>query len=165
MSESTTSTNLRPVRFAADPAKVRAFAEATGLATGSRGRFSAEVIAAYNAEHKGGARYVVGARQSKHVARITVRDGSGKRKQISVDVSKARQSLKDRGVSVPARGRLSTDLLARAVGATLVTEPKPGQKVVKFRGKKMTIPQVRAILLDEGTLTSTKGRIPAALLG
>jgi hypothetical protein len=154
----TTTASLVPtVRAYAPASKVREWALANDIPVGTRGKFSPELISAYNA--KNGLKYVPG----KHVETVTVtgRDAKGKKVTRKVNVNAAREALAAQGVTVGKRGRVSYALLAQAVGLTPIVE-KSGPTMT-FRGKVTLVSEVRDALIAQGAEVGLRGRIPAAL--
>jgi len=102
--------------MSASPAAVRSFAAAAGMAVGTRGKFSAEVIAAFNKGKPADRRYVAG----EHIPTVDVKV-KGQRRPVKVNLDDARQALRDAGAKVGARGKIA-DAALLAVATGTVTE-------------------------------------------
>lgn len=106
----TNSNNLVVRRTSAQPSAVREWAAENGFTTGSRGRYSSELVSAYNKANKGSRRYV--PQQGYPVKTKTVKVGKRER---TVPVAEARQVLREHGEAVGTRGRLSTEQVLKAL--------------------------------------------------
>ena len=101
----------------ASPADVRAYAQKNGIAVGTRGKFSKDLISAYNKSH--GVKYVEG----KHVARVkvTAKPEKGRSVTRSVNMGEVRAAALDAGLPVGKRGRIAEEVVNAYVLGTLDT--------------------------------------------
>lgn len=114
MSKSTVSVLAPTARKGAPAAEVRAFALANGLSVGTRGRFSKEVVEAFNAGKRGAQRYNGPVTVEKTVT-VKFKDANGKTRERKVSVPKVRAALAQSGSVVGERGRLKASDLVHAV--------------------------------------------------
>ena len=103
------------VKVTATAAEVRAFARATGLAVGERGRFSPEVIEAFNAQAE--VPYVEGGH--RHTVEVTAKSKNHRKITRRVDPAEVRAAAKAAGMEVGERGRLPREAFERFVLGTL----------------------------------------------
>lgn len=104
-------TDLTVRNTSTNPANVRAWARENGYEVGTRGRFDASIVRAYNAVHRGSQRYVPAGFKRDKVATLAL----SKSKTRRVAVAAARTLLREAGEPVGKRGRLSQEQLAKAV--------------------------------------------------
>lgn len=91
----------------ASPAEVRSFAVAAGLQVGSRGRFSPEVVRAFNKAHKG-LKYTEAA--FKPLQKVTAKPGKGTPRTRNINIAEARAWANANGYNVGERGRLAANV-------------------------------------------------------
>lgn len=97
---------------------VRAFALANGLPCkpeGTRGRIPLATIEAFN-DANPKAKYRTGAKVPAKKVEVKGKNAKGRTVTKRVVVSEARATLRESGVEVNAKGRLSADLLRQAAG-------------------------------------------------
>lgn len=111
---------------------VRNFAAANGFTVGARGRFSDELVTAFNAGKVGFARYTPGKVAPKTV-KIKARNAAGKLVERKVNVVQARADLLAQGVNVGSRGVIPNNLLAQAVGLTVDAPKVSAVKVARAK--------------------------------
>jgi len=99
--------------MSASPAQVRSFARDAGLPVGSRGLFSAEVIAEFNKGRRKEQRYIPGAYVP--VTEVTVK---GRKRPVKVNLQAVRDWAAENGKVVGKRGRVADSILAEYVAAT-----------------------------------------------
>ncbi len=99
------------VKVTATAAEVRAFARATGLAVGARGRFSPEVVEAFNA--KSPVPYVEGGHV--HSVEVTAKSRNHRKITRRVNPAEVRAAAKAAGMKVGDRGRLPREAFERFV--------------------------------------------------
>lgn len=94
-----------PANVTVPASDVRDFAIVNGIPVGSRGRFSAELISAFNkANHR---KYSEGLYVEKTPAKV--RDGRGRKAIRHFDTAEVRRVLVEYGLAKPGRGRLPKD--------------------------------------------------------
>lgn len=103
------------VKVTAPAAEVRAFARATGLAVGTRGRFSPEVVEAFNAQSD--VPYVEAGH--RHTVEVTVTARNHRKITRRVDTTEVRAAAKAAGMKVGTQGRLPREAFERFVLGTL----------------------------------------------
>lgn len=103
-------TDLVVRKTSATPSAVREWARENGFETGKRGRYSSQLVAAYNQAHKGSQRYV--PQKGYPVAVTEVKVGNKTRK---VPVAEARKLLAEAGEPIGRRGRVSEAQMLRAL--------------------------------------------------
>lgn len=102
--------NSLTIRQSASPEQVRIFAAANNLPTGKRGKFTAEVIAAYNKAHP--VKYIPGGHvQRAHRYDVKIK---GKKTQRTTTPELVRAVLREAGEPVGKRGRITQDQVQRA---------------------------------------------------
>lgn len=100
--------------MSASPAAVRSFARAAGIPVGTRGKINPDAIAAFNKGKRAEARYV----QGEHVPTVAVKV-KGARRAVNVNLSDFRAAAREAGLTVGARGRVSSAALAAFAAGTL----------------------------------------------
>lgn len=107
----------KSIKVSASPADVREWAKANGHEVGARGKFSRDLIAAYNKAN--GLKY----RQGQHVptVKVTAKPEKGRSVTRTVNVAQVRAAAADAGVSVGKRGRLDRKVIDAYVLGTLDT--------------------------------------------
>lgn len=105
------------IQASANPADVRAWAQAQGLIPTSqvRGRLSPAVTKAYNAAH--GTKYREGA--FVETVEVVAKPAKGRKVTRKVNVAEVRAAAKAAGVPVGERGRIPASVLSAFVLGTL----------------------------------------------
>lgn len=107
----------KSIKVSASPADVRAWAADNGFTVGKRGKFSAEVISAFNKSN--GLKY----RAGHHVptVKVSAKPAKGRTVTRTVNVAQVRAAALDAGVEVGKRGRLDRKVIDAYVLGTLDT--------------------------------------------
>src|SRR5690606_22653787 len=100
----------------ASPAQVRAFAAEKGFQVGARGKFSDELVKAFNTEHRC-TPYRAG--QFVPTEKHTVKPEKGRKVTRTINLSEVRAAAREAGVQVGARGRIPTQVKDAYVLGTL----------------------------------------------
>lgn len=105
----------KSIKVSAAPADVRKWAAENGHTVGKRGKFSTDLIAAYNKAN--GLKY----RQGQHVptVKVTAKPEKGRSVTRTVNVAQVRQAAAEAGVPVGKRGRLDRKVIDAYVLGTL----------------------------------------------
>lgn len=95
------------IKVSASPADVRAWAADNGFTVGKRGKFSRDLISAYNKAH--GLKY----RQGEHVptVKVSAKPAKGRTVTRTVNVAQVRAAAAEAGVPVGKRGRISPEVM------------------------------------------------------
>lgn len=105
------------IKVSASPADVRVWAADNGFTVGKRGKFSRDLISAYNKAN--GLKYRAGA----HVptVKVTAKPAKGRSVTRTVNVAQVREAAAAAGVPVGKRGRLDRKVIDAYVLGTLDT--------------------------------------------
>ena len=103
------------IKVSASPADVRVWAADNGFTVGKRGKFSRELISAYNKAH--GLKYRVG----EHVptVKVSAKPAKGRTVTRTVNVAQVRDAARKAGVPVGERGRIAPAIMEAYVLGTL----------------------------------------------
>ena len=107
--------NTTKVKVTASPASVREWASEQGIKVGTRGKFSRDLIRAFNKAHA--VKYSPG----NHVAAVkhTAKPDKGRAKTLTINVAQVRAAAAEAGVPVGDRGRVSKAIKDAYVLGTL----------------------------------------------
>lgn len=105
----------KSIKVSATPADVRAWGAENGFTVGARGRFSADLVKAYNKAH--GLKYRAGA----HVptVKVTAKPEKGRSVTRTVNMADVRAAALDAGVKVGKTGRIDRKVTEAYVLGTL----------------------------------------------
>lgn len=103
------------VKVSASPADVRAWAADNGFTVGSRGRFSGDLIRAYNKAN--GLKYRVG--QHVPTRKVSAKPAKGRTVTRTVNMGEVRLAAQLAGVEVGERGRIKREVIEAYVLGTL----------------------------------------------
>lgn len=103
------------IKVSASPADVRAWASEQGIPVGKRGKFSRDLISAYNKAH--GLKY----RAGEHVptVKVTAKPAKGRSVTRTVNMAQVRAAAQEAGVPVGKRGRIDRKVVDAYVLGTL----------------------------------------------
>ena len=105
----------KSIKVSAAPADVRKWATDNGYTVGKRGKFSTDLISAYNKAN--GLKY----RPGQHVptVKVTAKPEKGRRVTRTVNMAQVRAAALDAGVPVGKRGRIDSKVIDAYVLGTL----------------------------------------------
>ena len=105
------------IKVSAKPADVRAWASANGHEVGKRGKFSKELILAFNRAN--GVKY----REGAHVptVKVSAKPAKGRTVTRTVNMAQVRSAAREAGVPVGKRGRIDRKVVDAYVLGTLST--------------------------------------------
>lgn len=105
----------KSIKVSASPADVRAWAAENGFDVGSRGRFSTDLVRAFNKAN--GLKY----REGQHVptVRVSAKPEKGRTVTRTVNVADVRAAAREAGVPVGRRGRIDGAVMSAYVLGTL----------------------------------------------
>ena len=92
----------KSIKVSASPADVRTWADEQGIPVGKRGKFSDDLIRAYNKAH--GLKYRAG--EHVPVVKVTAKPAKGRSVTRTINMAQVRAAAREAGVEVGKRGRI-----------------------------------------------------------